>query len=156
LRLLRRLLLAGDRPGWALAGAGIGMRALPADREPLAVAQAAIAAKVHQALDVHCNFAPEVTLNGVVAIDRLANLRNLEIGELIDPGRCRDAHPLADFLRELGTNSMDVLQADDDALLRRDIHTSDTGHVVLLATPRSGRSRLIFCAAARATWNCRI
>src|SRR5262249_6633228 len=44
------LLLAGDRLGGALAGAGVGVGALAADRQAPAVAQAAVAAKVHQAL----------------------------------------------------------------------------------------------------------
>src|SRR6185369_7321772 len=46
------LLLAGDRLGRALAGPGVGVGALAADRQALAVAQAAVAGQVHQALDV--------------------------------------------------------------------------------------------------------
>ena len=37
----------------ALAGARVGVRALAADRQALAVTEAAVAAEVHQALDVH-------------------------------------------------------------------------------------------------------
>src|ERR1700734_3387662 len=51
--LLRHFLLAGDRLGGALARARIGVRALAADRQALAVTQAAIAAQIHQPLDVH-------------------------------------------------------------------------------------------------------
>src|ERR1700693_1002627 len=40
-------LLAGDRPRRTLAGARVGVGALAADRQPLAVAQAAIAAEIH-------------------------------------------------------------------------------------------------------------
>src|SRR5690242_17096579 len=42
------LLLAGDRLGGTLAGAGVGVRALAADRQALAVTQAAITGQVHQ------------------------------------------------------------------------------------------------------------
>src|SRR5436305_12172494 len=45
-------LLAGDRLGRTLAGAGVGVGALAADGKALAVTQAAIAGQVHQALDV--------------------------------------------------------------------------------------------------------
>src|SRR3954465_13232138 len=51
--LLRHFLLAGDRFGRAFAGTGVGVGTLAADRQALAVTQAAIAAQVHQALDVH-------------------------------------------------------------------------------------------------------
>src|ERR1700748_2469355 len=53
--LLGHFLLAGDGLGRPLAGAGVGVGALAADRQALAVTQAAIAAQVHQALDVHCH-----------------------------------------------------------------------------------------------------
>src|ERR1044072_4387018 len=74
---LRSLLLAGDRLGLALAGAGVGVRALAADRQAAAVAQAAIAAQVHQALDVHRHVAAQVALDGIVAVDSLADLQHL-------------------------------------------------------------------------------
>src|SRR3712207_5819317 len=47
------LLLAGDRLRLALAGAGVCVGALTADREAAAVAQAAVGSEIHQALDVH-------------------------------------------------------------------------------------------------------
>src|SRR3712207_7258117 len=40
------------RSGLALAGARVGVRALTADRQALAVAQAPVAGEVHQPLDV--------------------------------------------------------------------------------------------------------
>ena len=47
------LLLAGDRLGRTLAGTGVGVRTLTANRQLAAMTQATIAAEVHQALDVH-------------------------------------------------------------------------------------------------------
>src|SRR3546814_19848789 len=47
------LLLAGDRLGLALTSARIGVRARDANRQALAMAQAAIAGEVHQPLVVH-------------------------------------------------------------------------------------------------------
>src|ERR1700750_302272 len=49
--LLGHFLLAGDGLGRPLAGAGIGVGALAANRQALAMTQAAIATQVHQALD---------------------------------------------------------------------------------------------------------
>src|SRR3546814_2016098 len=67
-RLTRSLfLLAGDRLGLALAGARIGLRALTADRQALALTQPAIAGEVDQALDVHRDFAAKIPFHRMVA-----------------------------------------------------------------------------------------
>src|SRR5262249_16007846 len=71
--LLGDLLLAGDGARPALAGSRVGMCALAADREALAVPQPAIAAEVHEALDVHRHFAAQVALDRVAAVDLLAD-----------------------------------------------------------------------------------
>src|SRR6185312_3336049 len=68
------LLLASDRLGGALAGAGVGVGALAANRQALAVAQAAIAGQVHQPLDVDGHLAAQIAFDLVVAIDGLADL----------------------------------------------------------------------------------
>ena len=71
-------------------------------RQALAVAQAAVAAEVHQPLDVHRDLAAQVALDDVVAIDRLADLQHLGVGELADATFGRDANPVADLLANLG------------------------------------------------------
>src|SRR5215212_10621393 len=68
--LLRHLLLAGDRLGLALARARVGVGALAAHRQPPAVPQPAVAGHVHQPLDIHCDFAPEIALDLVFAVDQ--------------------------------------------------------------------------------------
>src|SRR3954470_6421349 len=83
--LLGHFLLAGDRLGGALAGAGIGVGALAADRQALAVAQAAIAAQVHQPLDVHRHFAAQVAFDLIVAVDDFADLDDLGFGQIAHP-----------------------------------------------------------------------
>src|SRR5690606_41906391 len=50
-----------------LAGTGIGPGALAAQREAAAMAQAAVAGQVHQALDRHADLAAEVALDHVLA-----------------------------------------------------------------------------------------
>src|SRR3981081_1764658 len=57
------LLLAGDRLGRTLARARIGVGALAAHRQSAAMTQAAIAAEVHQTLDVHAGFTTQVAFD---------------------------------------------------------------------------------------------
>ena len=84
--LLRHLLLAGDRPRRTLAGAGVGVGALAAHRQPPAVAQATVAAEVHQPLDVHRDFAPQIALDLVARGRSCRGCRaDLGVGQLVDP-----------------------------------------------------------------------
>src|SRR5580693_6612207 len=45
-------LLAGDRLGRSLAGAGVGVGPLPANRQAAAVTQAPVAAEIHKPFDI--------------------------------------------------------------------------------------------------------
>ena len=65
-------LLTGDRLGRALAGPSVGVGPLTAYQQPLTVTEAAIAAQIHQPLDVHSRLAAQITLDQKVAVDRLA------------------------------------------------------------------------------------
>src|SRR4051794_27587244 len=58
-----RLLLGGHGALRALAGAGVGLGALTADRKPLAVAASLVAADLDLAADVGLDLATEVTLD---------------------------------------------------------------------------------------------
>src|SRR3954468_3505665 len=127
------LLLAGDRPSLALAGAGVGVGALTADRQALAVAQAAIAGQIHQPLDVHRRLAAEVTLHRMVGVDRLAQMEHLLVGEILDPPLGRDAELGGDLLRLGAADAVDVSQRDFDALVGRDIDARDTCHGMLFS-----------------------
>src|SRR5580765_3812498 len=61
------LLGAGDRLARSLAGAGVRASALAAHRQSLAMTCAAVAAEVHQPLDAHRHFPPQVALDGEFA-----------------------------------------------------------------------------------------
>src|SRR3569833_2795882 len=91
-------LLASDRLGRPLAGARIGVGALATNRQTTAVAQATIVAKVHEPLDVHRHVTAKVTFHDVVAVDRLADLNDFGVGQLVDATLRRDPHLLADVL----------------------------------------------------------
>src|SRR5690349_18367696 len=131
-------LLAGNRFGRTFAGACVGVGTLPAHREAAAVAQATVAAKVHQPLDVHRNFAPQIALDDIVAVDHLAQLQHFLIGQLRYPARVRHRYLVHDFLSFGRANAVDILQGDDDALVGWDIDASDTSHVI---SPCADRSR---------------
>ena len=47
--------------------------------------QSAIAAEVHQALDVHRDGAAQIALDLIVAVDRFADAKHLLVGQLVDP-----------------------------------------------------------------------
>ncbi|SIT55332.1 hypothetical protein BQ8794_210025 [Mesorhizobium prunaredense] len=127
------LLLAGDRLGRALAGARIGMRALAANRQRAAMTQAAIAAEVHEPLDVHRHFAAQIALDLVVAVDRLADLQHFRVGQLVDAALGRDADLVDDLLGEALANAVNVLKRNDDALVGRNVDAGYTSHVLLFS-----------------------
>src|SRR5512143_2825259 len=81
--LLGRLLLAGDRlAARPLAGPRIRVRALAAHGQVAAVPHTAIAADVHQALDVHGDVAAQVPLDLDVVSDDLSNPDDLVLGKV--------------------------------------------------------------------------
>src|SRR5690606_12338457 len=119
--LLARLLLAGDGAARALAGAGVGLRALAVDGQATAVAQALVAADLDLAADVGLDLTAEVTLDLEVVVHVLAELDEVLLGKIadarvrVDPG---------DGERLLGTgapDAEDVGESDLDALVAREI-----------------------------------
>src|SRR5262245_30480209 len=96
------------------------------------MAQAAIAAEIHQSLDVELHFAPQVTLDHVVAVDDFTDLEHLGVGQLRNPAPLRQINLAHDVLGGLGPDAMDVLKRDLDALIGRQIDARDTSH---LASP---------------------
>src|SRR5215469_11184725 len=112
-------LLAGNRFCRTLAGARVGVRALAAHRQTAAMPQPAIAAQIHQPLDVHGHFTPQVAFHDVVAVDDFAELEHFLVGELRYPARVGDRDFLHDLLGLGWADAMDVLQRDHHALVGR-------------------------------------
>src|SRR5262249_3285492 len=102
--LLAGLLLAGDRALGALAGARVGPGALTAHRQATAVPDALVATDLYLAADVGLHLTAQVTLDLEVALDEVAQLYDLVVGQVlgslvgINPGgdeglrRTRAAH----------------------------------------------------------------
>src|SRR5690606_35874932 len=130
-RSLKLLLLACDRLCRTLAGTRIGMRALTANRQAAAMTQAAIAAEIHQAFDVHRGLAAQIAFDVIVAVDRLADLDDFGIGKLVHPAVSTNADLVDDLLGKLLADTVNILKRDHDALVGRYVDASYTGHLHL-------------------------
>src|SRR5690348_837268 len=117
IRNAQLLLLAGDCLGRTLARARIGVGTLAAHRQAAAMTQAAIAAEVHQPLDVDAGLAAKIALDDIVAVDHFADLQHLSVAELADATIQRDLHFLHDVPGALFADPMDVLERNEDALV---------------------------------------
>src|SRR5690606_11820211 len=115
------LLLVRDGLARALAGAGVGLGALAANGQALAVTQAAIAADIDEALDVDRGLGAQVALDLVAGLDRAAQLADLLVGQVagllgaVDPGLLEDgdgAH---------AADAVDVGQSDVAPLVVRNV-----------------------------------
>jgi len=111
------------------------VRALPVDREALAVPEATVGAEVHEALDVHLHLAAQVALDLVLGVDDLADRLDLLLGQLVDLLVEGDLGPSADLLRGGASDTVEVRERVDDVLATRKIDARDTCHVVLLKLP---------------------
>src|SRR5690554_6332947 len=86
LLLAGRLLLAGDGATRSLAGTCVGLGCLATDGQATAMAQATIAADVHEALDVQLNFTPQVTFDLVLLLHHATQAGDLRFSQVLDPG----------------------------------------------------------------------
>src|SRR5205807_3262185 len=89
--------LTDDSALGALARTGVGVGTLATDGQSLAMAQAAIAAQIHQPLDVQAHLAAEVALDLVALLERLADAVDLVLGEVLGPLIGIDLRLLADL-----------------------------------------------------------
>src|SRR5690606_15336167 len=117
---LAGLLLTGDGALRALAGTGVGLGALTADREAATVADALVGADLDLAADVGGDLAAEVALHLVGALDVVAEGDELVIGEVLDADRLVDLGGLEDLDRAGTADAVDVRECDHHALIARD------------------------------------
>src|SRR3954468_19334324 len=128
LRSLRDLLLAGDRAARTLLRARVRMRALTADRQTLAMADATVGADVHQSLDVHRDFGAERAFDLEITVDHLAKLRHVGVGQITNPEIRIDTRLLENLAGTAAADSKNVRQSDLDLLLSREIDARNTSH----------------------------
>src|SRR5512139_3643901 len=114
------------------------MGRLTADRQALAVAQTAIAGEIHQSLDVHRHFAAQIAFDLVIGVDRLADLQDFLVRQILDAALRPDAELGGDFLGLGAPNAVDVGERDLYALIGRDVDTRDTCHAIFSPAPQEG------------------
>src|SRR3954452_3403073 len=125
---LLRLLAAADGLLRALARARVRLRALPVRRQAAPMAHAAVGPDLRQALDRLRALAAEVALDLELAVDVVAELRDLVVGEVADL-RVRGQAELAwDLARRRLADSIDIGQPDLEPLLVREVPSGDTSH----------------------------
>ena len=94
----------------ALAGAGVVLGGLTADGKTVTVTDAAVAADVHQTLDVELDLRTKVTLHLVVGADNLADLGGLLVGPVLYFDVAVNACLVQDFLGGAAADAEDVGQ----------------------------------------------
>ena len=109
------------------------MGALAADRKTLTMTQAAIAANLHQTLDVLALLTTEVALDHDLAVDSIAKPRDLVLSQVLDTGIGVHAGLCAQLGSSGTTDAIDIRKADLNALLTRKVDTKDTGQRSLLS-----------------------
>ena len=129
------LLLVGHRALRALAGASVGVGALAADREALAVTDALQAADLDLALDVALDVAAQVAFDLQVLVDVGADAVDLVLGEVRDLRVRVEFEFRADLLRRGQTDPEDVGERDLQPLLAGDVDAGDTCHVITPVSP---------------------
>src|SRR5262245_26249616 len=125
---LLRLLAPADGLLRTLARAGVRLRPLPVDRQVTTMPQSAVRADLGQALDRLRPLAAKVALDLVVAVDVLAELRDLVLGEVADLRVRREPERHADLARARLPDAVDVGQPDLEPLLVGEIDACDASH----------------------------
>ena len=92
------------------------------------MANAAVAADLHQTLDIGGTLTAQVAFDLDVRVDVRAEAGDFLIGQVADLLMRLDTELLADRLRGAAADAVDVRQPDLDALLPRDIDSGDTCH----------------------------
>src|SRR5688572_11908959 len=118
----------------AFAGAGVGLRALAAHRQVLAVPDAAVAADLHQPLDVLADLLAQVALDAPFVLDHLADPARLVLGEVPHLGGRRHPRLGEDRLCARAPDAVDVRQPDPDLLVLGEVHSCDPCHIRLPLT----------------------
>src|SRR5215831_15862246 len=127
--LLPGLLLAGHGLLPALAGAGVGLRALAVHGQAPPVADALIAPDLHLAPDVGLHLTAQVSFDPVGGLDPVAELDHVIIGEVMDPDVAADAGGLQRLERTGAPDSIDVREGDLKALVAREVNTNQSCHL---------------------------
>src|SRR5262245_56165578 len=126
--LLRHFLLARDGAARPLLGARVGVSPLAPHREPPAVADAAVAADIHQPLDVHRDFGAEGALHLDRPLDDLPEPGDFGVGEIPHPGVGAHARLAQKPAAGGPADAVDGGEADLGPRLAWEVHACDACH----------------------------
>ena len=111
-----------------LARTRIRVRTLPVDRQTTAMPKSAVAAEIHQPLDVELHFTTKIALDLVVSVEDVTDQLDFRVAEFLNPLVFRDLLLRANLKRTRPPNSVQVRQGKGQMLSTRKINASDTCH----------------------------
>jgi hypothetical protein len=121
--LARHFLLSDGHAARAFSGARIGMRALASDGKTATVAQAAIAADVHQSLDVHLDLLAQIAFDHPLLVNDCADAINFVFGQFAYAALNADASFSENLVGARTPNTVDVRKTYFGSLVCRKVHT---------------------------------
>ena len=115
-----------------LAGARVGLGALPAHGQATQVPDATIRLNALQSLQVHADLPAQIALNDIFAVlNGVDYLGELLLGQILGAYAGINIRLGQNDLCVARADAINVAQGDVDALVRRDFHTNDTSHILL-------------------------
>src|SRR5215211_688350 len=114
-------------------------------RKIAAMPQAAVAADLHEPLDIHGDLLAEIALDAALLLEHTADLADVVFRQVLDADIRAHARRSEDVVRALASNAVDVGEPDLDPLGPRKVNACDTCHSCLIpvaaCASRSCRSR---------------
>jgi hypothetical protein len=120
---VKLLLASADGSFRPTPRAGVGARALTAHRQATSMPQTAIRSDIHQSLDVHRHFTPEIALDAEFLVDDLAQAIDFIVSQVADARIRVDPSALQQILAGVKPNPVNVGQPDYNALLAWEVNT---------------------------------
>ena len=121
--------LSLNRSSWALSRTRVGACSLAAQRKTTSVANTAITAKIHQAFDVHRDFAAEVALDNQIC-DNRSQTGNFGFRQILHRRIRLNVGRSTDLPRSRGANAIDRRQPNHDVLVQRNVYACYSSHFV--------------------------
>lgn len=126
--LLGYLAARADRLLWSSSLPGIGLGSLASDRQVSSMTKTPVGANLDQSLDVERHFAAQIPFDLEASVDELAQAIDLLLGQIPNSSVTVDVGLRQDLLRGGQSDPEDVGERDFNALLARDVDTSNSCH----------------------------
>ena len=105
------------------------MGTLTVDREALAVTEAAVAANLHQAGNILTHLAAKIALGGVMSVNKVTNLSDFFLCEVLDAGIYIDTSLVANLGCTSLTNAVKIGESDLNTLIAWQVDAVNTGQL---------------------------